>query len=39
MLNRQTGEGIVGTVWADEVSLDAAAELPRRVGSGRRSKG
>lgn len=26
MMNRQTGEGIVGTVWADQASMDAAAE-------------
>ena len=26
MLNRQTGEGIVGTVWDDEKSMQAAAE-------------
>ena len=26
MINRQTGEGIVGTVWADEDSMKAAAE-------------
>jgi heme-degrading monooxygenase HmoA len=26
MMNRQTGEGIVGTVWADKASMDAAAE-------------
>jgi heme-degrading monooxygenase HmoA len=26
MINRQTGEGIVGTVWADKASTDAAAE-------------
>ena len=26
MVNRQTGEGIVGTVWADKASVDAAAE-------------
>jgi heme-degrading monooxygenase HmoA len=26
MINRQTGEGIVGTVWADKASMDAAAE-------------
>ena len=26
MVNRQTGEGIVGTVWADKASADAAAE-------------
>ena len=26
MTNRQTGEGIVGTVWADKASMDAAAE-------------
>ena len=26
MINRQTGEGMVGTVWADEASMDAAAE-------------
>ena len=27
MINRQTGEGIVGTVWADKASTDAAAEV------------
>ena len=27
MMNRQTGEGIVGTVWADKASADAAAEV------------
>ncbi len=26
MINRQTGEGMVGTVWADRASIDAAAE-------------
>lgn len=26
MINRQTGEGMVGTVWADRASMDAAAE-------------
>jgi heme-degrading monooxygenase HmoA len=26
MINRQTGEGMVGTVWADSASIDAAAE-------------
>jgi heme-degrading monooxygenase HmoA len=26
MINRQTGEGMVGTVWADRAALDAAAE-------------
>jgi len=26
MINRQTGEGIVGTVWADQASMDAGAE-------------
>jgi heme-degrading monooxygenase HmoA len=26
MINRQTGEGMVGTVWADKASMDAAAE-------------
>jgi heme-degrading monooxygenase HmoA len=26
MVNRQTGEGIVGTLWADKASMDAAAE-------------
>ena len=26
MTNRQTGEAIVGTVWADKASMDAAAE-------------
>lgn len=26
MINRQTGEGIVGTVWSDRSSMDAAAE-------------
>ncbi len=26
MINRQTGAGMVGTVWADEASMDAAAE-------------
>ncbi|GAC1445655.1 MAG: hypothetical protein NVSMB55_27850 [Mycobacteriales bacterium] len=26
MINRQTGEGIVGTVWADEPSMRAAAD-------------
>jgi heme-degrading monooxygenase HmoA len=26
MINRQTGEGIVGTVWADKASMDAGAE-------------
>jgi heme-degrading monooxygenase HmoA len=25
MINRQTGAGMVGTVWADEAALDAAA--------------
>jgi heme-degrading monooxygenase HmoA len=25
MVNRQTGEGMVGTVWADEATMDAAA--------------
>jgi heme-degrading monooxygenase HmoA len=26
MINRQTGEGMVGTVWADRAAMDAAAE-------------
>jgi len=26
MINRQTGEGLVGTVWADKAAMDAAAE-------------
>jgi heme-degrading monooxygenase HmoA len=26
MINRQTGEGMVGTIWADKASMDAAAE-------------
>jgi heme-degrading monooxygenase HmoA len=26
MINRQTGEGMVGTVWADRASIDGAAE-------------
>jgi heme-degrading monooxygenase HmoA len=26
MINRQTGEGMVGTVWADQAAMDAAAE-------------
>jgi len=26
MMNRQTGEGMVGTVWADQASIDSAAE-------------
>jgi len=26
MINRQTGEGIVGTVWTDNASMEAAAE-------------
>jgi len=26
MINRQTGEGMVGTVWTDKASVDAAAE-------------
>ena len=26
MINRQTGAGMVGTVWADEAAMDAAAE-------------
>jgi heme-degrading monooxygenase HmoA len=34
MLSRQTGEGIVGTVWADMAAADAAAE----VGEARRQQ-
>lgn len=30
MINRSTGEGIVGTVWADAASMDAAAELAQQ---------
>jgi heme-degrading monooxygenase HmoA len=30
MVNRQTGEGMVGTVWADTASMDAAAEARRQ---------
>jgi heme-degrading monooxygenase HmoA len=26
MINRQTGEGMVGTVWTDNASMEAAAE-------------
>jgi heme-degrading monooxygenase HmoA len=26
MINRQTGEGVVGTIWADRASMEAAAE-------------
>jgi heme-degrading monooxygenase HmoA len=26
MINRQTGEGMVGTVWADQAAMEAAAE-------------
>lgn len=26
MINRQTGEGLVGTVWSDKAAMDAAAE-------------
>jgi heme-degrading monooxygenase HmoA len=26
MMNRQTGQGMVGTIWADQASMDAAAE-------------
>jgi heme-degrading monooxygenase HmoA len=26
MMNRQTGEGMVGTIWADQALMDAAAE-------------
>jgi heme-degrading monooxygenase HmoA len=38
MINRQTGEGRVGTVWADEPSLEAArqkAEERRAIGASR----
>jgi heme-degrading monooxygenase HmoA len=27
MINRQTGEGMVGTLWADRAAMDAAAEM------------
>jgi heme-degrading monooxygenase HmoA len=30
MINRSTGEGIVGTVWADAASMDAAAEMAQQ---------
>jgi heme-degrading monooxygenase HmoA len=38
MINRQTGEGMVGTAWADEKAMRAAAEaaLARRVEAGGR---
>jgi heme-degrading monooxygenase HmoA len=47
MVNRQTGEGMVGTVWADQAAMDAAAEAAearrpraaqRRVTFGEQSK-
>ncbi|HEX6448465.1 MAG TPA: hypothetical protein VF060_03285 [Trebonia sp.] len=47
MINRQTGEGMVGTVWADEAAMEAAAEAAearrsraaqRRVTFGEQSK-
>lgn len=39
MINRQTGEGMVGTVWADGAAMDAAAEAaearrPQAAGRG-----
>jgi hypothetical protein len=34
MINRETGEGAVGTIWADAESLDAAA----RVADSRRER-
>lgn len=30
MINRSTGDGIVGTLWADVASMDAAAETARQ---------
>jgi len=30
MINRSTGDGLVGTVWADAASMDAAAEAARQ---------
>ena len=30
MINRSTGEGIVGTVWADAASMDAAAQAAQQ---------
>ncbi|HET7309815.1 MAG TPA: hypothetical protein VFJ17_00655 [Mycobacteriales bacterium] len=30
MINRSTGDGIVGTVWADAASMDAAAEAAKQ---------
>ena len=30
MINRSTGDGIVGTVWADAASMDAAAEAAQQ---------
>ncbi|MDQ1500135.1 MAG: hypothetical protein QOI86_3475 [Actinomycetota bacterium] len=38
MLNRQTGDGIVGTAWDDEQSMRAAATeaMARREDAGRR---
>jgi heme-degrading monooxygenase HmoA len=47
MINRQTGEGMVGTVWADQAAMEAAAEAAearqqqaaqRRVTFGEQSK-
>jgi hypothetical protein len=30
MINRSTGDGIVGTVWTDAASMDAAAEAAQQ---------